>query len=323
MNARAKVFLKIVSILAIFGLLIFFLDFQKFGRELSKVSTIAVILCIGGELLFYAIESVKLLYLGSFKYSFSLILKSRFLTAFLANFAPGLIVGDVLRVFILDRYRPGNKLHVASMLVSSRLYGVLPLALILPVSALLNPRLVDQFKLPLILGCVCLGLIAWISPLFVGYRWSRRIVFSSYRFSSVGVVRNLIRKIYFSFRIFGTRRNWLVASGTSLATTLIVIAEFWILSRALGLGVSFSEWALIVSVVSVVTFLPIGIGAIGSQDAALAMMASLFGQSLESFIAVSLLMHIVRIIGTLPGAVFVGEGFDAFRVLRKNKVTQT
>jgi hypothetical protein len=129
-------------------------------------------------------------------------------------------------------------------------------------------------------------------------------------------VRRILRKVYLAFRSFGSFQNWLVASVTSLATFLIVISEFWAISNSLGLGVSFIEWALLVSVVSIATFLPVGIGAFGSQDAVLALLAPYFGQSIESFVALSVLIHVVRILGTLPGTFFLGEGLGAISALR-------
>jgi hypothetical protein len=99
-------------------------------------------------------------------------------------------------------------------------------------------------------------------------------------------------------------------------TTLLVVFEFWLLSASLGLDVQFSEWALLVSIISVITFLPVGIGAIGSQDAALALLAPYFGQSVESFVAISVLMHVIRVVGTLPGLLFLGEGIGVIRKIR-------
>ena len=316
MTQRSKIALRLLFAGAVFGLLCLFIDFNKFVREIQNVSLVVICMCVLSELAFYVIESVKLFFLGGFKYRFNPILHSRLLSAFLANFGPGMAVGDVLRVFILDRYKPGNKVYVASLLASGRIYGILPLAVVLPIFALLHSGLVEKVGFPSILAAGLVGLFIWCSPLFFNSRFNRRLLFTFYLLVKVVSIRRLTRKIYLAFRSFCSVQNWMVGSATSLVTTLVVIFEFWILSNSLGLDVRFSEWALLVSIISVVTFLPVGIGAIGSQDAALALLAPFFGQSVESFIAISVLMHVIRMLGTLPGLLFLGEGIGVMRKIR-------
>jgi uncharacterized protein (TIRG00374 family) len=313
---RSKIALRLLFACLVFALLSFFIDFEKFVREIQNVSIAVICICVLSELLFYVIESVKLLFLGGFKYRLSPILHSRFLSAFLANFGPGMAVGDVLRVFILDRYRPGNKVYVATLLASGRIYGILPLAVILPMFALTNPILKEKIGFSLLLIACFVGLLAWSSPLFLNSRLFRQMFLKSYQLIGVVSLRRLIRKIYLSLRSFCSLKNWIVGSTTSLVTTLLVVFEFWLLSASLGLDVQFSEWALLVSIISVITFLPVGIGAIGSQDAALALLAPYFGQSVESFVAISVLMHVIRVVGTLPGLLFLGEGIGVIRKIR-------
>ncbi len=316
MKKRSKIALRLLFACLVFALLSFFIDFEKFVREIQNVSIAVICICVLSELLFYVIESVKLLFLGGFKYRLSPILHSRFLSAFLANFGPGMAVGDVLRVFILDRYRPGNKVYVATLLASGRIYGILPLAVILPMFALTNPILKEKIGFSLLLIACFVGLLAWSSPLFLNSRLFRQMFLKSYQLIGVVSLRRLIRKIYLSLRSFCSLKNWIVGSTTSLVTTLLVVFEFWLLSASLGLDVQFSEWALLVSIISVITFLPVGIGAIGSQDAALALLAPYFGQSVESFVAISVLMHVIRVVGTLPGLLFLGEGIGVIRKIR-------
>jgi hypothetical protein len=94
---------------------------------------------------------------------------------------------------------------------------------------------------------------------------------------------------------------------TSVATNLLVFLEFWLIGRSLNIDFGFSMWAFIVPLIAIASFLPIGFGPIGPQDASLVGIAKLFGKPPEVFLALSLCIHAIRIIGMTPGAFYLDD----------------
>jgi uncharacterized membrane protein YbhN (UPF0104 family) len=178
--------------------------------------------------------------------------------------------------------------------------AILPVALYfvrtsLPVSVAIN------FPVA-ILACLLMA----TAPLFFTWRRFRRILVKGvHRFH--GRWRSLARTLYLGIVTFGKPRQWLVATTTSIATNLLVFLEFWLIGRSLNVEFGYSMWAFIVPLIAVASFLPIGFGPIGPQDASLVGIAKLFGKPPEVFLALSLCIHAIRILGMAPGMFYLDD----------------
>lgn len=284
----------------------FFLDFKRLFAELTKVSLLAIALCVGAELLFFALECVRLWALSNGYYGFKVLWRSRLTSLLVGNFLPGSGGGDVLRIFLLDSVKPGRKFYTLLLVLTSRGYGLLAMGAILPV-ALYSVReslpieVAINFPVAL-LGCLLMA----TTPLFFAQRSLRRLLVGGvHRFH--GRWRSFARTLYLGMVTFAKPHQWLVAMTTSIATNLLVFLEFWLIGRSLNIDFGFSMWAFIVPLIALASFLPIGFGPIGPQDASLVAVAKLFGKPPEVFLALSLCIHAIRIIGMAPGAFYLDD----------------
>ena len=70
---------------------------------------------------------------------------------------------------------------------------------------------------------------------------------------------------------------------------------------------------LCVPVAAFVSFLPIGVGSVGPQDASIVDIGRLTGHPIEPLLAVSVLLHVVQIVATLPGLIWIGDSGTVIR----------
>lgn len=262
--------------------------------------------CVALELGIIAIESWRIRKLSRNIFSFSPIWRSRLLSLFSANFLPGLGAAEVVRYFILERSRPGHKLFLALLLLANRLYGFLALpALFLFALFLTNtplPQPLAHFVLPITLG----SFVAITLPLYFRFRPLRYLscrIVRGFR----GKLRHIAFVVYRALRDFSTPSIWLMAMSTSIFTNFLSVAEMWLPASSLGVGLDFAGWALLVPLITLATFLPMGFGAIGPQDTAVALGAHLFHLPMEPFLATSIIIHGVRFVATLPGLLYLSD----------------
>ena len=270
------------------------------------MSLLAVALCVGAEMLFFALECMRLWALSNGYYGVKVLWRSRLTSLLIGNFLPGSGGGDVLRIFLLDSVKPGRKFYTLLLVLTSRAYGLLAMGAILPI-ALYSVRKSLPIELAInfpvaILGCLLLA----TAPLFFAQRGLRRLS-REMRSSISRALAITARTLYLGMVTFAQPQQWLVAMTTSIATNLLVFLEFWLIGRSLNIDFGFSMWAFIVPLIAIASFLPIGFGPIGPQDASLVGVAKLFGKPPEVFLALSLCIHAIRIIGMAPGEFYLDD----------------
>ena len=250
-------------------------------------------------------------------------------TALVANVLPGMISAEVLRVFLVDRHRPGNKLYVGLLLLANRLYGLLALAALFLIAFSIDhqrlPLFVAAHRLPITL--ICISLLP--TPLLLRVRLLRAGMVRLIR-RLRGRVKRVAYTVFSAVSHFCDPRRWALALGTSTLSNALVVLQFWIVGGSVGAGLTLTEWAICVPLSAIASFLPIGFGSIGPQDATFVIVGRLTGHSIERLLAVSVLMHVVQVAATLPGFLFlsdirtvVSEAFAAGRsVARRSRGTR-
>lgn len=309
LKKRILFLLRIVFISSILSLVFAFLDVRTLRQSFERIGISIFALCLCFEWLFILVESLRIRTLSQKKYPFSAIWRSRFSSALVGNFLPGLASGEVVRVFLLDRVHPGNKSRVALILFASRIYGFLALATLFLIP-LINmsdglPAGVKESRWFLLIICI----LALFSPLGFQLKFVRRICAGTWRRTN-GTLRVILRTILLALCRFTNGKQWVFSLLSSSATNLFVVAEFWLLSHAVGLQVTFELWCFIVPFVAVFTFLPMGLGAVGTQEVALIGAAKVIGLPMEPVVAVSIAMHMIRYLGPLPGLLYLNELFS-------------
>lgn len=312
---------RMLSLLLILLAGLYIIDWQEVGRAFQLIPLYVFISIVLGEFVFYIVESQRLKWLLPPGFSLRAIFSSRLLTVFVGNFLPGgMALGEVLRIFLLDFEQPGQKWRIALALIANRIFGLLSLFAILALG-LLNADggsigLFDAAGRYLLI-IACSGI--FISPLILNLRAMRKVLLAFIAKLKSPRLYTLFRSSYVALMQFGNTETFLKVSISSILTSLIAITQWWLVSRGLHLDIQFFQWVLFTPFVAIFTFLPIGIGAFGSQDLALYLVARVLKQSPEQFVALSLTLHSARLLGSLPGGLLIAQLWDVIGdILKKS-----
>jgi len=209
-------------------------------------------------------------------------LKLTFAGLFASNVLPTTIGGDVLRLAGAVRLGLSTSLAAASLVVD-RLVGMTGMVLMVP------------FSLP--------GLSAYLhSRSLSAPAGSMALPFFN-RFKSG------IRKVLENLRFWSKHPLILLKA---LGFTLIHQAAIYLIIRILieGMGETLSFWQIagIWSLTYFITLLPISINGLGLQEVTITNLYTLLGGlSPATSIALALILRLVWLVGSLPGAFFIGD----------------
>ncbi len=209
-------------------------------------------------------------------------LKLTFAGLFASNVLPTTIGGDVLRLAGAVRLGLSTSLAAASLVVD-RLVGMTGMALMLPFSL---PGLSDYLR----------------SDSLSALASSKAVPFLSW-------VRKGFRKVLENLRFWSKHPLILLKA---LGFTFIHQAAIYLIIRILieGMGETLSFWQIagIWSLTYFITLLPISINGLGLQEVTITNLYTLLGGlTPATSIALALILRLVWLIGSLPGAFFIGE----------------
>jgi len=209
-------------------------------------------------------------------------LKLTFAGLFGSNVLPTTIGGDVLRLAGAVRLGLSTSLAAASLVVD-RLVGMTGMALMLP------------FSLP--------GLSAYLRTR------SLTTPVGSMAVPLFGRVKGGIRKLLENLRFWSKHPLILLkALGFTLIHQAAIYLIICILIEGMGETLSFWQIAGIWSLTYFITLLPISINGLGLQEVTITNLYTLLGGlSPATSIALALILRLVWLIGSLPGAFFIGE----------------
>lgn len=209
-------------------------------------------------------------------------LKLTFAGLFASNVLPTTIGGDVLRLAGAVRLGLSTSLAAASLVVD-RLVGMTGMALMLPFSL---PGLSDYLRsdsLSALASSMAVPFLSW--------------------------VRKGFRKVLENLRFWSKHPLILLKA---LGFTFIHQAAIYLIIRILieGMGETLSFWQIagIWSLTYFITLLPISINGLGLQEVTITNLYTLLGGlTPATSIALALILRLVWLIGSLPGAFFIGE----------------
>ena len=90
----------------------------------------------------------------------------------------------------------------------------------------------------------------------------------------------------------------------AIATQLLNILVFWMLSQSLALPTTLQQWFIAAPTVLLVSMLPISIGGWGVREGAMIVALHGFGISAEDALLPSVLFGLCAAVATLPGGIF-------------------
>lgn len=288
------------------GLFLRFADVRSLGSAIREMSIATFAIAMLLDWGFYVVESWRLRRLSLRRYTFMALWRSRMAAGLVTNVLPGMASGELLRIFMIDRYRPGNKLYVGLLLLANRVYGLLALASLFLVAFAIDrqrlPTFVGAHLLPIVIGCVAI----LPTPLLLRIRPVRGAMVRLIR-RLRGRVKRIAYTVFNATGHFCDPTRWALALASSTLSNALLIGVFWVTGRAVGADLTLTEWAVCLPLAAFASFLPIGFGSIGPQDATFVIIGKLTGHPIERLLAASVLIHVIQIAATAPGLLYLSD----------------
>ena len=297
-------------------LLTYIFSQQKWGEVIKSFECFSIWVFFVGlsiDWIFLTIDSFRLHLLSNKAYPVSLLLKSRLTTLLLANFMPGQLSGELLRVFLIDQFRPGRKLFLTLILLVNKVYGLLSVIFLFAVIYLFDSSFIVISK-----SVIIIMILSFFIPLILNFKISQRAVLFILKNMS-RFVRKFLLRFYLAIKKFSAPSIWLKVSLLCILSTLLAVFQTWILSESLNLNIPFSEWVLYTTFIFTLTFLPVSFGSFGTQDAGFFILAGYLGLRNEPFIAISITLHFFRIASALPSLLWIGEVNSVFLKIKRSE----
>lgn len=234
------------------------------------------------------------------------LVKSYLIGAFFNQFLPTSFGGDVYRVWDVSR-RSRSVISSGAIVAVERVTGIVVLFIFALVASVFRLEMASRIQLvwlALALGAVSLaGLALFLSP--VAERFAPRR-------PPAGLVRKAVAKI-FEFRavVLEYRKcpgPFLKATIWALVLQVNVIFYFYLIGRALGLGIGFLDYFIFIPIVLLVQILPITINGLGLREAAYVAIFSFYGIGAGAAVSYSLLDAASRLLlGIAGGLLYVSR----------------
>ncbi len=206
-----------------------------------------------------------------------------FAMLFSSNFLPTTIGGDVVRLAGAIRLGFNQAISLASLVVD-RLVGMTGMAMALPFGI---PAYIQHYNSSSSLG---MAAIPWINPL-------------------VGKIQRFLQELLKALNVWLKQpRALLGALGFTWVHMLCTFGIVSLLLGGMGEHISFLMVMGLWSATYFVTLLPISINGMGVQELAMAFFyVTLGGISQSSGLTLALLMRILQMVASLPGALFIPD----------------
>ena len=296
---RRRQLLRLAGTVLATGLLLYLLSRQGWQEILDSLRRIS----IGQLLLVFLLTMLSrlavfgrwaaLLRSTDVKLSMAEILRITFAGLFAANFLPTSIGGDIVRLANSLRIREQRYLYATSIVVD-RLIGALGMAMLLPIGiAQVMQADLDGLRIPASwLGMpLPLAVAGGGGPL--GALWAK--------------VKKTWRETWDAIRLWAKEPQ---ALGLALLFTwfhmLLKFTSMWIMFRVLGEAMGFWQVAGLWSFVYFITLFPVSINGLGLQEVSTGFAySSIAGAAMTNALTVALLVRVLEMAASLPGALFL------------------
>ncbi len=290
MKKRLGFFLKLAVSLGLLGYLFRQTDFHLLWETFKSVSPGPLLIAIFFLALFQGVSAwrwkVVAGFLG-FPRPYSYFLRIYLIGVYFNTFLPGLLGGDLVRVFYLVRDGCG-KTAASFSIIYDRGFGLLGalllLTIFLPLEGSFLPPL-GQKALLYLSGGLLLGSVM----LAVFLRFLRRRISHDLFQTATAVTRP---------------DRFLVLFLLGLAVQVLYNVHLFFLGTSLGLSVPWAKYFLIIPLMGILASLPISLGGFGVREGTLSYLLGLLGYPTEVGVALGFLTYGVNLLAGLAGWIF-------------------
>lgn len=294
-KGRIKMFLKVLVSLGFISWLIYKVDWPivlSYFRQMDIwwMLAFAIIYALG-----IVISSYKWKILADFKkinVKFSSLVKIYLTGAFINNFFPSIIGGDAYRSYMLGKATNKKYVEATSTVLVDRLSGFLGVMVIILACSLLSLDVVLKNPILIITNIIIIASFGFeffimILRLLPIWNYVKRFIPQN--------ILNLIKEIssYREYRILAKSLLWGVIFnfiGIGIAT--------WMLFQDLHIAISFTHFLLAISIISIVSSIPISIGNIGIKEWAYITFFAIFGVNGEAAISIAIFGRFLQMLVT-------------------------
>jgi uncharacterized protein (TIRG00374 family) len=233
------------------------------------------------------------------------VLRIILVSGFLGAFTPGSVGAEILRIYGLTR-RTGDLAHAFTSVLVERFIALVALALLVLLGLTASPPGIPEQVADMAWVGVA-GLVAGYAALM--HSRSRAVIDLILGAAWLAPIRSRLRKLYACLDSYKRQPTLMllamaVGIGFQLTRVAIVAVGGW----ALGQHVTLTHYIIIVPITMFVSLLPISIAGLGVREAAYVYLFGLVGVAPETAFALSLLVFIIGILLTLPGAWLYAKG---------------
>lgn len=231
------------------------------------------------------------------------LFRSYVVSAFFNNLLPSTIGGDAMRAY--DSWRLGqSKSDALAVVFVDRFLGILILMFFALVAVLFAGEITSEapsLYLWVIVGTVGVVVISWI--MFVPSKGLQKLIA---RLPLPAKISEKLQHIVSAFLSFQGKKGVLfVALVWSVMLQANVVLHYWLISEAMGLGIPWYNFFLIVPLATFIMMIPISINAIGVRESAFAFFFTPFAVASADAVAFSWIVYgMVLLLGVIGGVVY-------------------
>lgn len=238
-----------------------------------------------------------------------------FIGQFFNSFLLGAVGGDIVKIYYMQKYAPGQKTHATLSIIMDRILG---LFILLCASLLVMPW---QFQRLMHSGSANSIILSLLVLFGLGVATAVALAITPFHLAPQGIReiwnkiprRHIVELAISGFRQHGKALT-LTLSGlvAGTALTLALVGAGSCIAMGIGLNVTFMQMLIVLTVVICVISLPISIGGHGVREGIFVLMFSVFGainidrqtgSGQESAVLFSLLFFAIPLILSLVGGV--------------------
>lgn len=298
MRGFAPVLLRTAISIGLIGLILFSVDFATVMQAFTKLHFLTVFFSLILLVLGVAVSTLKwqgFLSEHGIVPPFGRLLVLYLIGLFFNNFLPTTVGGDMARATLLCRSRE-PRAEVITSIFAERLTGLMAVVVCGSIGFLIVPELVRE-------GAPALGLFVVGGVIMSGLLLSERLRQTLRSFMPAKLTLALERFAHCLSSYLRNRQVLVRAAWSSMLFQLIVAATYFLVGRDIGLHVGFVTMLVVVSLVTLLTLLPISINGLGLREGGFIYLLGTVGVGRPEALALSLIVYAMVLGFSLSGGV--------------------
>ena len=303
LHEKAFAALRILVPVILIGWLLSQLELSKILPLLWQISPSVMLASLGLFVVSQIVIAVRwylLLRFQKISVPFARLLGLVFVGAFVSNFLPTTVGGDVVKMIGLSQGQPKRAILLASV-VTDRLYNLLGIVFLLPLALTLRGLPISNQLLWLpVIGMASFPLFAHLN------KW-------------LGQIQSKASRLWDDVKSWFTSPACIfVALLLSWLSTLLSFGSFWIITRGLGIPITYWQASGVATLSYFVALIPVAINGLGLQEGSLTYLLTLQGASIEQGLTSALLIRLVTVTSSLIGGIRLFFGWRGLLMLAVN-----